>query len=158
MRIATIAVLSLALLATSPARADGPILVVTDAGETAARVGAPVSVRLDRATALDGTAKPGRLQLVELIGESDRSGPAVPAQFVPDSEGSRKGRLWWLMRPGPKGRRRFKLVVSPQPQTTQLQPGVPLQDRCGDWVGQALAEARPLDPFRSGHGDDHRRR
>jgi len=115
MRRTTIAVLSLLLSAASPALANGLILVVADADAAAAAVGAPASVRLDLATIFGQTAKPKSLQLVELTGERERTGPALPAQFVADSERTSRGRLWWLMTPGPKGRRRFQLVASRQP-------------------------------------------
>ncbi|HUT94696.1 MAG TPA: DUF6807 family protein [Thermoguttaceae bacterium] len=115
MRRSTMTLLSLVLLTAASASADGPILVVSDADGAAARVGAPVSADVDLATVLDASADRQRLQLVERTDKPAQSNPAVPAQFVPGSKGSTKGKLWWLMPPGPKGERRFQLVVGRQP-------------------------------------------
>ena len=120
MRRSMITLLSLVLLASAPASADGPILVVSDADGAAARVGAPVSVDVDLATLSDAAAQPERLQLVERIDKPGESGPPVPVQFVPDSKGSTKGKLWWLMPPGREGERRFQLVVGRRPAAPAL--------------------------------------
>ena len=114
MRRSLTTLLPLVLLAATPALAAGPTLVVSDAGGAAARVGAPASIDVDLATLLDGTAKPERLLLIEQTGGPAQSTSPVPVQFVPDSKGSTRGKLWWLMPPGPEGERRFQLVVGRQ--------------------------------------------
>lgn len=93
------------------AEAAAPVFVVTDADGNAARVGAPVSVKVDLANFAEAAAKPRLLSLIESNqGPSD----AVPAQFVPDSKDSTKGELWWLMPPGPGGTRQFQLIIDKQ--------------------------------------------
>ncbi|NQT14365.1 MAG: PmoA family protein, partial [Planctomycetes bacterium] len=119
MRRSTITLLSLVLLTVTSASADGPILVVTDADGASGRIGAPVSVDVDLATLFDDAVKPEPLQLVEQGGKPVQGAGPVAAQFVPDSKGSKKGRLWWLMPPGGKGERRFRLEIGGRP----LQPG-----------------------------------
>ena len=95
------------LLAATYASASGPILVVTDADGAGASVGAPTSVEIDPTRVFGEAQTPQNLQLVEC----GKGGPAVPVQFVPEAKGRKKGRLWWLMPPGPAGERRFELVV-----------------------------------------------
>ena len=80
---------------------------VTDADGTAARAGAPVSMDVDLGELLGGRAESAKLKLVELTA-ADRP---LPVQFEPASPQSLRGRLWWLMPPGEKGERRFRLSV-----------------------------------------------
>jgi methane monooxygenase PmoA-like len=111
----------LLLSVATQASADDPVLVATDADGSAARVGAPVSVDIDIAGVFDGAPDPGHLQLRELSDKPPQTGPAMlSVQFVPDCMGSTKGKLWWLMPPGPKGQRRFQLVVGDQPITPRI--------------------------------------
>jgi len=120
MRRSTMAFLSLVLLTAASASADAPILVMTDADGAAARVGAPVSVDVDLATVLDATAKPDHLLLTEQTDGAAQRSRSVPVQFVPDSKGSTKGKLWWLMPAGREGERRFRLVAGEQPCAAAL--------------------------------------
>lgn len=103
--------LAVGLLAIASPSLAGPILVVTDAGGASARVGAPASVELDLASVFDATTKPECLRLAERTNESEDGKSSVAVQFVPDTKGSTKGTLWWLMPPGSAGGRRFELVV-----------------------------------------------
>jgi len=112
MRRSTMTLLSLVLLSAASASADGPILVVTDTDGAAARVGAPVSVDVDLTAIPDAAAKSDRLLLTEETDGAAQGGRPVPVQFVPDSKGSKRGTLWWLMPLGPEGERRFRLVVA----------------------------------------------
>ena len=110
------------LLAASYASADAPIIVVADPDGEAGRVGAPVSVDVDLwAMVYDMVTRPERLRLRELGAEPSQHGPAeLAVQFVSDSKGSGKGKLWWLMPPGAKGQRRFELFVGEQPVAPRL--------------------------------------
>ncbi len=109
------------LYTTSQALGDAPVLVATDADGAAARVSAPVSINLDLVEIFDATVEPRHLQLVELTDRNGESRRAVPVQFIPECEGSRKGRLWWLMPPGCKGERRFRLVAAEQPAVSAME-------------------------------------
>lgn len=102
------------LLVTQLAAADQTMIVVIDADGAAGRVGAPVSVNVNLEKMLGNQAKSEQLQLVERSDAADRKGQPVPAQFVPQTKGSSKGELWWLMPPGPKGERRFRLTSEGQ--------------------------------------------
>ncbi len=86
-------------------------IVVSDADGAAARAGAPVSMSVDLGSLLDGRARSARLQLVAPAGAEGRDARPLAVQFEPASPGSLRGRLWWLMPPGEKGERRFRLVV-----------------------------------------------
>ena len=122
-----LAFISLLLLAASHASADAPIIVVEDPDGAAGRVGAPVSLDVDLlATVFDVAARPERLRLREL-GASE-----LAAQFVPDSVGSTKGKLWWLMPPGPEGKRRFELVVGEQAIAPRLAANLDLKRQAVD--------------------------
>ena len=101
------------------AEASAPIVVVTDARGVSARVTAPVSVELDVGSLPGGAAAMDRLQLVEVTEGAESPAP-VPAQFIPDAEMGDKGTLWWLMPPGEKGERRFRLVVGDKPAAAQV--------------------------------------
>ena len=120
MRRSTTTLFTVVLLTATPASAGGPILVVADGNGAAGRTGAPVSVDIDLATAFGATVKPEHLQLAERIDKPAQSNPTVAVQFVPDSKGSKTGKLWWLMPPGPEGPRRFQLVVAEQPAAPAL--------------------------------------
>ena len=100
------------LLVMQQVKATEPVVVVTDIDGSAGRIAAPVSFPINLAAVLGDQVKPGKLQLVELVGKTDQSVCPVPVQFVPESKGSKEGTLWWLMMPGPKGERCFRLTVS----------------------------------------------
>ena len=82
-------------------------ILVDDPGGAAAAVGAPVSVPVDLSALPSENGRAKCLQLVE-IGEGT-GGTHVPAQFELDGDNPSRGTLWWLMPPGAKGRRRFRL-------------------------------------------------
>ncbi len=91
-------------------------LVVSDPDGAAGRVAAPVSARIDLRKQFGDGVDFTRLQFAE--GDS-----IAPIQFVPDSvERNTKGTgtLWWLMPPGAKGTRRFRLSVADQPPSGAL--------------------------------------
>jgi len=97
-----------ATIATSGVLAADVTLVVSDPDGTAARVAAPVSTRINLQKRFGPSIDATRLRLVE-----DES--TIPVQFVPDSvkrNAKAVGTLWWLMPPGPKGERRFRLTVA----------------------------------------------
>ena len=88
-------------------------LIVSDPDGVAASARAPVSVAANLKTLFGDDVKPGRLRLVELTSSGDRARTAgVPVQFIP---GASHGTLWWLMPPGPKGERRFRLTIGSEP-------------------------------------------
>ena len=117
MRRLVLAFIAVLFLAAVRASAEAPIIVVEDPGGAAGRVGAPVSLDVDLlATVYDVAARPERLRLREVGVEPAQDGSAeLAVQFVPESRGSRKGTLWWLMPPGPEGKRRFQLIVGEAP-------------------------------------------
>ena len=105
-----IGVLTICLaFAAGQAMAAEPVIVVTDTDGASARVAAPVSLEVDLEALLGKGAASKNLQLVEVTGA--KASPKVPAQFVPKKNGSSKGTLWWLMPPGQKGQRRFRLTA-----------------------------------------------
>jgi hypothetical protein len=106
-------------LAAQQATAALPVVVVNDADGAAGRVAAPVSLRVDLAAMLGDRAKGGSLELTE-IGEGGKASPPVHAQFVPEADGATRGALWWLMPPGPKGQRRFRLTVAAEPVAAEV--------------------------------------
>ena len=93
-----------------PAEAAAPIVVVTDAEGASARVGAPVSLEMDADALPAGGNTDCGLHLIEITAGHEDSKP-LAAQFVADDQRPDQGRLWWLMPPGEKGERRFRLVA-----------------------------------------------
>ena len=117
--------LALLLMPLSWAVAGEPVLVVVDEGGAAGRVGAPASMEIDLAEVFDGKVDVRCLRIVE--SSESPSEPRlgnVAVQFVPDSEGSTKGTLWWTMPPGNSGKRRFLLKVGEQPASPGLETKV----------------------------------
>ncbi|MDZ7617537.1 MAG: DUF6807 family protein [Patescibacteria group bacterium] len=110
-----------ALLIALPAitRAAAPVVTVTDAAGASARVAAPVSLEVDIETLLGSGAAAKGLQLVEVT-EGTAAQAAIPAQFVPAADGATKGTLWWLMPPGEKGERRFRLGIGEKPAAEKV--------------------------------------
>jgi hypothetical protein len=104
----------LLLVLTARVDAKAAVLVVTDTAGASARVAAPVSLEVDMAALLGGTAATGKLQLVEVTQGAETTFP-VPAQFIPAADGATEGTLWWLMPPGGKGERRFRLEACQPP-------------------------------------------
>lgn len=140
MKLRTIALLAVVLLTAARASAGGPILVVTDTDGAAARAGAPVCMDIDLATAFDAAPNLDHLQLQECGKKDARS--LFAAQFVPESRGSTKGTLWWLMPPGPKGQRRFQLIVDRQPAAPLLALSLDQQRQAVDVTEGALPVLR----------------
>jgi hypothetical protein len=92
-------------------------LIVADPDGAAASVRAPVSASVDLKTLFGDNLQPGRLKLVELTSPDDPSlATPVPVQYSP---GAASGTLWWLMPPGPKGQRRFRLTIDTGPGPPQ---------------------------------------
>jgi hypothetical protein len=135
LKIPAGALLILTILALGGAGAADVTLVVSDPDGAAARVAAPVSVEIDLAKQFGAEAT--RLRLVELIGPERKPGDPIPVQFVPDlvrQLGDPKsgdfgydpglpastGTLWWLMPPGEKGERRFRLTAADAPDPAAL--------------------------------------
>lgn len=87
--------------------ANPPIFVVSDEEGSASRVGAPASVQVNLAQFGELATKPQPLQLIDT--ERPDADP-VPAQFVPESKGSKKGELWWMTPANSQGTHRFRLV------------------------------------------------
>lgn len=114
LKFPTRALLFLALLTLGGPLAADVTLVVSDPDGAAARVAAPVSVRMDLEKLFGTRVDASRLRLVEWIGAERRPGDPIPVQFVPDraEEGRSVGTLWWLMPPGEKGERRFRLTMA----------------------------------------------
>ncbi len=109
------------LLIVAPAASGAEVtLVVTDRDAAAARVGAPVSIEVDLGQLFGRRAKAECLHLVELTAAGDGSDSPVAVQFVSDPPESARGRLWWLMTPGPNGPRRFRLSVAAQKATGRM--------------------------------------
>ena len=86
-----------------------PVFVALDADGTAGRCAAPVSVQVDLTSLLSAPSAVNRIA-VTLMGEPKHAHSAlIPAQFEPDSPGSSRGKLWWLMPAGKGGQRKFRL-------------------------------------------------
>ena len=83
----------------------------------------PVSVAFDKETLPGGKTDPARLRLVEITSENARSAVPLPVQFEPDTPGASRGKLWWLLPPGPARERRFRLieVADPTPAAMNVQ-------------------------------------
>lgn len=88
------------------------ILVVEDADGAAGRVAAPACARVDLSPFPAAVRSPGGVEVVELLDGGAAEGERVAAQFEPEAAGSARGTLWWLMPPGRKGLRRFRLRES----------------------------------------------
>lgn len=99
---------------TAWANATSPVVVVMDTAGASARVAAPVSLELDRSALPGGGDAVERLRLIEVTEEGKTPSP-IPAQFIPRADEAAKGTLWWLMPPGEKGERRFRLTVGEEP-------------------------------------------
>jgi len=88
------------------------VVAVDDPGGVLARTGSPVSAKASLTDApLVAAAKAGRLALVELDVKAKRTAP-IAAQFVANPTKPASGTLWWIMRPGPVGKRRFRLLAT----------------------------------------------
>ena len=100
------------------AAADGATaevtIVVSGPDGAAARVGAPLSLEVDLGMLLGEKLGIGRwLHLSEVIAGTGSPPVVVPVQFEPEAPNSQRGKIWWLMPPGPEVRRKFRLVVIP---------------------------------------------
>jgi hypothetical protein len=93
------------LLLTGSVARGGEIVVVDASGALGASR-APVTATVRLSGSERRAADQGRLRLVELTSPS--SAP-LPAQLFPTGDGGREDRICWLMPPGAKGKRTFKL-------------------------------------------------
>ena len=83
---------------------------VDDPGGSIGRTNSPASAEVLLTDApLVAAAKDGRLVLIDLDAKVKRP---IPAQFVAGADRTNRGRVWWMMRPGPAGKRRFGLMAS----------------------------------------------
>lgn len=130
MRSSTLVLTYLGIVATGLAGAKDVTLVVADRDGAAARVAAPVSVPIDLTQHFGPGVDAARLQLTEVTGSGAAPGASVPVQFVvastslpggaPTPAPSAAGTLWWLMPPGAKGERRFRLTLAETPAAAAL--------------------------------------
>ena len=98
------------ILAPRPAGAE-VVVVLDDPGGVLGRTGSPASAEVSLTdAALVTAAKAGRLALIEPDVNAKRT-VIIPAQFVADPAKPASGTLWWIMRPGPIGKRRFRLMA-----------------------------------------------
>ncbi|MFH1922031.1 MAG: DUF6807 family protein [Planctomycetota bacterium] len=109
----------LACLVPGAAGAQATIVVTDDVG-AAARVAAPVGLKVDLKELSIDAAGRTRFLLREVTDASSPAGPPIAAQFEPEAPGSTRGTLWWLMPPGGKGARRFHLEIDAKSDPTAL--------------------------------------
>jgi len=98
--------LILVITAVGSAMADNVTLVISAPGETAARLAAPVSMKIELKKHFGAGAEGVRLRLVELIGPEWKTGNPISVQFVsdpidqadvkPTGQDASTGTLWWL--------------------------------------------------------------
>ena len=112
MRI--LACLLLFAISTSPCFAEPLQISVDDPGGAAALTGSPKSVSVDLNDLGDTAATTAALQLAEVTAEVTDAKPIL-AQFEPQSKGSTRGTLWWMMPPGTKGKRVFRVEIAKTP-------------------------------------------
>ncbi|MHB8523404.1 MAG: DUF6807 family protein [Limisphaerales bacterium] len=91
--------------------ATGAELVVDDVDGAAGRAGAPVGCAVTLTKTQLTAATAGHLIVREARG-GIAGAPPIPVQFEPGSGGTGIGRLWWLLPPGPVGRRSFVFLES----------------------------------------------
>lgn len=96
------------LMVLTTITALGAEVVVNDADGTLGATRSPVVATIKLSKSERRAAVEGRLQLLELRPASS-VGPAVPVQLLATGKASTSARLCWLMPPGPKGTRNFKL-------------------------------------------------
>ncbi len=101
---------SVLLAADLLGHAASPVFVASDTEGTAGRCAAPLSVQVDLANLLSAPSAVNRIT-VSLMNEPKPGQSAlIPAQFEPDTAGSSRGKVWWLMPPGKGARRKFALA------------------------------------------------
>ena len=100
---------SLVLVIFTTLATRGAEIVVNDADGTLSATRAPVVATVKLSRSERRAAAEGRLQLRELRPAASSVGAAVPAQLFVADKGSTSARVCWLMPPGPKGKRTFKL-------------------------------------------------
>ena len=101
--------LALSIFATLAA--NGRELVVNDPDGMLGAARAPVGATALLSRSERQAACEGRLQLRELHPARSAAGDATPVQLLGETGPSESARLCWLMPPGPKGNRTFKLQV-----------------------------------------------
>lgn len=119
LRTAGAGVAALALLA--PAHAGTLTVAVNDAGGAAGRAGAPVCRPVALSRDLASAAARGRLCVRERRGRSLL--PPVPAQFQAGAADGGRGRIWWILPPGPAGERTFVAGIAKEPAPARLWAG-----------------------------------
>jgi len=88
-------------------RTNTTIVTFNDRNGSAGRVRSPISVPIQLTETQHEAAQLGNLGLLEIGSESD----PIAVQYEPCQDNELKGRLWWLMPAGGKGKRRFKVIV-----------------------------------------------
>ncbi len=146
MSKSTVLCLALCMMAGHVTLAADVLVVVDDADGSVGRVAAPVSIRVDLQELLAKAVAIEQLRLVESTDADTRSADPIPVQFVADEPNSQRGMLWWLMPPGEKGQRRFRLGVAPQRAPAAITAAY---DEVRQWVDVAEGETPVL---RYSHG------
>lgn len=100
---------SLFLIILTTIAARGAEIVVNDADGTLGATRAPVVATIKLSKSERRAAVEGRLQLRELRPVASAAGSVVPVQLFSVNEAGPSARVCWLMPPGPKGKRSFKL-------------------------------------------------
>jgi len=88
------------------------MVIEVSGAEAASLVGAPASARADLTDLLGKGVGPARLRLTESDAAGQPVAEPIPVQFEAADAGGLTGTLWWLMPPGDKDLRRFKVIVA----------------------------------------------
>jgi hypothetical protein len=120
-------------LASGPVAAGAEAAIVVDDPEGAgARVAAPVCLEIDLEKVFGPSVEPQRLRVLEGNATQVAVGRPIPVQFEPQPGRALRGTLWWLMPPGDKGQRSFRLVADSAPAPGGLQARADTQHRLVD--------------------------
>ena len=114
MAALNISMIAAILLAVSAGQGPAKTLIIDDPQGALGRVAAPVSAEVDLGRLAGGEVRPERLRVVEMVGGAARGEP-LAVQFEPESAGSTSGKLWWILPPGAKGQRQFRIVKADEP-------------------------------------------
>ncbi|MEA1950569.1 MAG: DUF6807 family protein [Planctomycetota bacterium] len=106
-------------LSTSLCYGEPLQIIIDDPDGSAAITGSPKSTTVDLKDLKDVSVSNAGMQLTEVTAGVSDAKP-IPAQFEPQSKGGTRGKLWWLMPPGPKGKRVFRLDIAKTPATEKM--------------------------------------